>query len=135
MPLPSVGAPSARGFLQRACACGGSGGLSGTCEECEKKKMTGMSLQPKLVINEPGDEYEQEADRVADQVMRMPGVGTPSSFGSAASIVQRRLSGDGALLSRATGEESTPVSEQPASDGAAPKDGAADEGGSRCPSW
>lgn len=135
MPLPSVGAPSTRGLLQRACACGGSGGLSGTCEECEKKKMTGMSLQPKLVINEPGDEYEQEADRVADQVMRIPGVGTTSSFGSAASIVQRRLSGDGAMLSRATGEESTPVSEQPASDGAAPKVGAADEGGSRCPSW
>ena len=26
----------------------------------------------KLTINEPGDEYEQEADRVAEQVMRMP---------------------------------------------------------------
>jgi|GEM_PF-2287551 len=29
-------------------------------------------LQAKLTINEPGDQYEQEADRVADQVMRMP---------------------------------------------------------------
>lgn len=29
-------------------------------------------LQAKLTINEPGDIYEQEADRVADQVMRMP---------------------------------------------------------------
>ncbi len=29
------------------------------------------AIQPKLVINEPGDAYEQEADRVADQVMRM----------------------------------------------------------------
>ena len=135
LPLPSVGAPSARGFLQRTCACGGSGGLSGSCSECEKKKMLGQSLQTKLRINEPGDEYEQEADRVADQVLRMPGVGTPSSFGSAASIVQRRLAGDGTMLSRATGEELTPVSEQPASDGAAPKAAAADEGGSRCPSW
>ncbi|MGH7841787.1 MAG: eCIS core domain-containing protein, partial [Candidatus Binataceae bacterium] len=29
-------------------------------------------IQPKLVVNEPGDAFEQEADRVADQVMRMP---------------------------------------------------------------
>jgi len=29
-------------------------------------------IQTKLKINEPGDIYEQEADRVADQVMRMP---------------------------------------------------------------
>lgn len=36
------------GLLQRACACGGSSGLSGTCEECEKKNMTGMSVQAKL---------------------------------------------------------------------------------------
>jgi uncharacterized protein DUF4157/AMOP domain-containing protein len=28
-------------------------------------------LQAKLTINEPGDQYEQEADRVAEQVMRM----------------------------------------------------------------
>lgn len=30
------------------------------------------TLQAKLSISEPGDQYEQEADRVADQVMRMP---------------------------------------------------------------
>ena len=28
-------------------------------------------IQTKLTVNKPGDEYEQEADRVADQVMRM----------------------------------------------------------------
>jgi Domain of unknown function (DUF4157) len=28
-------------------------------------------IQTKLAVNKPGDEYEQEADRVADQVMRM----------------------------------------------------------------
>jgi hypothetical protein len=33
---------------------------------------SGPAIQPKLVVNEPGDAYEQEADRVADQVMRMP---------------------------------------------------------------
>lgn len=31
-------------------------------------------VQTKLVVNEPGDAYEQEADRVADSVMRMPAV-------------------------------------------------------------
>ena len=29
-------------------------------------------LQTKLVVNKPGDQYEQEADHVAEQVMRMP---------------------------------------------------------------
>lgn len=29
-------------------------------------------LQPKLTISEPGDRYEQEADRLAEQVMTMP---------------------------------------------------------------
>ncbi len=32
-------------------------------------------IQAKLTISEPGDQYEQEADRVADQVMRMSGPG------------------------------------------------------------
>ncbi len=32
----------------------------------------GRWIQAKLKIGHPGDVYEQEADRVADQVMRMP---------------------------------------------------------------
>jgi hypothetical protein len=35
-----------------------------------------VSLQTKLAMNQPGDRYEQEADRVAAQVMRLP---TPGS--------------------------------------------------------
>jgi hypothetical protein len=31
-----------------------------------------LRLQAKLTIGQPGDKYEQEADRVADEVMRMP---------------------------------------------------------------
>jgi Domain of unknown function (DUF4157) len=31
------------------------------------------AIQTKLAINQPGDEYEQEADRISEQVMRMPG--------------------------------------------------------------
>src|SRR5437764_11067257 len=36
-------------------------------------------MQTKLTVNEPGDKYEQEADRVAEQVMRMaaPGSSAP----------------------------------------------------------
>jgi hypothetical protein len=62
-------------IVQRKCACGGSPGLSGECKECSKKKLTGDSLpliQPKLKISQPNDKYEQEADRVADMVIRMP---------------------------------------------------------------
>ena len=31
-----------------------------------------LFLQPKLAVSQPDDPYEQEADRVAEQVMRMP---------------------------------------------------------------
>lgn len=130
------------GLLQRACACGGSSGLSGTCEECEKKNMTGMSVQAKLRVNDPGDEYEQEADQVAAQVMRMPDGQAHSQLHQSVPLVQRFVRdgvqsiGKEAAIQRAeAGEESAPVGEQPASDGTAPKDGSADGGGSRCPSW
>jgi hypothetical protein len=73
-PLSSfTAAPS--NLLQRKCACGGKSGVSGGCSACAAKKLTGNKpplLQPKLKISQPNDKYEQEADRVADQVMRMP---------------------------------------------------------------
>jgi hypothetical protein len=63
------------GVLQRKCAsCGNHTIAGGQCQECDRKK-----LQTKLQVNEPGDVYEQEADRIADQVMAMsayPGVST-----------------------------------------------------------
>jgi enamine deaminase RidA (YjgF/YER057c/UK114 family) len=62
--------PTQGGVLQRKCSCGNGSGTGGTCTECQKKQ--GQSLQTKLRISEPGDRYEQEADRVAEQVMRMP---------------------------------------------------------------
>ena len=70
-------------MLQRKCACGGSSGLTGSCSACEKKKLVGgQPRQTQLAINEPGDEYEQEADRVAQQVMTMPD-GLPHRTGMA----------------------------------------------------
>jgi hypothetical protein len=44
------------------------------------------ALQAKLRIGQPGDKYEQEADRVADAVMRMP---EPQEASSGAPSIQR----------------------------------------------
>jgi hypothetical protein len=67
MPSPK---PASSYLLQRKCECGGSSGLAGQCESCSSKKRFG--LQTKLKVGEPGDIYEREADRIADQVMAMP---------------------------------------------------------------
>ena len=58
--------------LQRmsACPCGGG------CPSC----VGDMVIQPKLRIGEPGDRYEREADRVADDVMRMSEPRTPEKL-------------------------------------------------------
>lgn len=55
---------------QRKCGCGGSAGLTDRCTECQTQWLEGKPLRTKLRINEPGDVYEQEADRVAAEVMR-----------------------------------------------------------------
>jgi hypothetical protein len=55
-PMASVSCP----FSPQRCPFGG------VCHACPPK------MQAKLKIGQPGDRYEQEADRVAEQVMRMP---------------------------------------------------------------
>jgi hypothetical protein len=84
--------------LQRKCACGGSSSFSVECEECKRNKLLGKPLQRKLAINEPGDEYEREADRVAEQVMRMPDPERRPGVAESprAPLVQRRVKGGGA---------------------------------------
>lgn len=48
-------------------------------------------IQPKLTINEPGDIYEQEADAMADKVMRMTdGAAAGGFFKPSAGLVQRK---------------------------------------------
>ena len=64
--------PSRAIQLQRQCACGSWSGLTGSCTECEKKKLVGQPRQTNLPIDDTGEEHEQEADRVAEQVMKMP---------------------------------------------------------------
>jgi hypothetical protein len=122
-PLPITRVTPSLG-IQRKCACGRSAGFTGECDTCKSKKLLGQPLQTKLRINEPGDQYEQEADRVAEQVMRMA---------DGESVVPMRQSthpGEGAvgrmpILQRAEEGVGTATTE-----GEQPK-----EEGSRCPSW
>lgn len=56
-------------LLQRKCACGNHTVAGGECAECAKKK---RGLQRKLTIGAINDPLEQEADRIADQVLAHP---------------------------------------------------------------
>ena len=52
--------------IQRKCSCGGS------CPSCAEKEEDLGKIQTKLVIGPANDVYEQEADRLVDQVIQMP---------------------------------------------------------------
>src|SRR5438309_8354465 len=56
------------------------------------RKSEGLFFQPKLTINQPNDVYEQEADAVADKVMRMPdnSLSQNAFFQPAISTIQRK---------------------------------------------
>ena len=70
-------------LLQRKCACGSpKSSLTGECEKCKGK----TRLQTKLSIGASNDPLEQEADRVADQVLAAP---AHSAFSGAAPRIQR----------------------------------------------
>jgi len=66
-----------------ACACGGG------CPRCRNES----SAQAGLAINQPGDRFEKEADRVADQVMRMPSGGPPEVDADSRPRVSRSADG------------------------------------------
>lgn len=61
------------GVLQRKCACGQHTPGGGQCAACVDQEKLKQPLQAKLQIGAANDRYEQEADRVADQVMAMTG--------------------------------------------------------------
>ncbi|NYT08886.1 MAG: hypothetical protein GKC09_02935, partial [Methanosarcinales archaeon] len=52
-------------------------GLQPSGNQALQRMLRSGAVQAKLVVNEPGDEYEREADRVADQVMSMPEPAAP----------------------------------------------------------
>ena len=65
-PRPLSNSTHAGLLLQRKCACGApTASLTGECAECK----SGKRLQTKLAIGASNDALEQEADRVADQVL------------------------------------------------------------------
>ncbi len=72
-------------------------------------------LQAKLTINQPGDVYEQEADRVAEQVMRMPAGGTPDTREDMP-VMRKESSGGQAS------HDASPVVQQALSSGGQPLD-------------
>jgi hypothetical protein len=63
-------------------------GLSGDCPTCQRAAISGdlsSVAHSGLTIGPPGDEYEREADRVADAVMEPPtSAGGPPGSGPAA---------------------------------------------------
>lgn len=70
--------------LKPFCPCDGG------CPRCT------LVVQPKLIVGQPNDIYEQEADRVAEQVMRMmepeePWKDKPEIAGSATSVLDEFL--------------------------------------------
>jgi hypothetical protein len=76
------------GVLQRKCAC------QATTSDLALAPPLISSAARGLTVNRPGDQYEQEADRIADQVMRMPdreATQQPSSSGTG-NLLQRKCS-------------------------------------------
>lgn len=71
-----VSSAAGSALIQRKCGCGGSAGLAGKCDECQKQRLTGsrkqLTPQFKLTVSQPGDPQEQEADQMADRIMRSP---------------------------------------------------------------
>src|SRR5690349_6716719 len=126
-------------LVQRKCACGGSAGVSGTCSECSRKKLLGQPYQTRLRINEPGDAYEQEADRVAARVMEMSERDSVSGVSPAGELVQRHITGNDfsndhmPVLQRAAGESEPAPAEDTPKSGDTPSQ--KEEQGSSCPSW
>lgn len=72
---PSI-TPVQSGFLQRKCACGGSSGVTGECEDCDKKK---LSLQrstvagPATLNSKPETRNSSGVPSIVHEVLRSPG--------------------------------------------------------------
>ena len=93
-PKASFG-PVRTGLLQRKSLLDGVIGMAGEFTDSRGKRLVSQPplVQTKLTINQPNDRYEQEADRVADTVIRMPepDVSNAIRFGS----IQRACIGCG----------------------------------------
>lgn len=86
-PCPACGGGDGGGLLRRQVVGGVGDGDSGgemLAPPSVQRVLSepGKAFPPtmaQLTVSEPGDRYEQEADRVADQIMRMPDPSIPGS--------------------------------------------------------
>jgi hypothetical protein len=67
---PHAFTPVRSGLLQRKCACGGSAGLAGECEECGKQA---LSLQRATRNSELAIGQHQRVPRIVNEVLRSSG--------------------------------------------------------------
>ncbi|HVZ38040.1 MAG TPA: DUF4157 domain-containing protein [Candidatus Kapabacteria bacterium] len=63
---------SGSGGMGGGTAGAGGNGLGNSIRSIPVHGMSRRTVQAKLTVNQPGDAFEQEADSVADRVMRMP---------------------------------------------------------------
>lgn len=88
-------ATTALPVIQRKLDCACDGG----CPRCS----SGI-IQPKLTIGQPNDKYEQEADSVADRVMRMPDPQVQRTCTSCGDMEE-----EAAIQTKAIGDTITPL--------------------------
>jgi Domain of unknown function (DUF4157) len=63
-------APSSSPILVRRCACGGTPGVDGECAACRAKRLQRSLLRAPLEVGPPDDQFEREAEQVAEAVAR-----------------------------------------------------------------
>ncbi|MEM9007837.1 MAG: DUF4157 domain-containing protein [Cyanobacteria bacterium P01_F01_bin.86] len=114
-PAPTSYPLSKGSILQRKCSsCGQYKTGGGTCTHCQSKNGAKPlqklpTIQTKLTLGQPNDKYEQEADRVAEQIMRMPAptlspqIDEKQILRRTEPLVRRRLAGD------ISGSEAPPI--------------------------
>ena len=84
-PSPTLSSPRGQGPLRTAAP-------TIEFEAGDRSTQAGRSIQPKLTVNEPDDEYERKAERVAEAVMRMA---APEANSVRLHSTQHRAGGDG----------------------------------------
>ncbi len=87
--LQSLGRSPSIPRIQRQCGCGGG------CSGCASKEEARPKVQAKLTVGPAHDAYEQEADRVADSIMRMPMPAIETGEQDIAASIQRITGDDG----------------------------------------
>ncbi len=58
-----------------------------------QRLLKSRAIQPKLTVSQPGDFHEQEADRVADAVMRIPEGTTIAASNGSSELLQKKCAG------------------------------------------